>query len=72
MNLFRLTYRHTEDATGDGTHEWRAVRDLRMAEALAKQARGQIKKQKVGDGNRHRASDGNRHSKTDFPVTEIV
>ena len=39
-NLFRLTYRPAKDATtGDGTHEWRSVKTVEQAEAVAQQAR---------------------------------
>jgi hypothetical protein len=39
-NLFRLTYRPAKNATtGDGTHEWRSIKTVEQAEALAQQAR---------------------------------
>jgi hypothetical protein len=38
-NLFRLTYRHAKGLPGDGTHEWRKIGTIEVAEALAKAAR---------------------------------
>ena len=39
-NLFRLTYRPAKNATtGDGTHEWRSIKTVEQAEALAQRAR---------------------------------
>ena len=42
-NLFRLTYRPAKNApTGDGTHEWRSIKTVEQAEALAQQARREV------------------------------
>ena len=42
-NLFRLTYRPAKDATtGDGTHEWRSIKSVAQAEALAQRARREV------------------------------
>ena len=38
-SLYRITYRNAKGADGDGTHEWRKVKTIEQAEALAKQAR---------------------------------
>jgi hypothetical protein len=40
-SMYRLTYRHAKGADGDGTHEWRNIRTLEEAEALARQARNE-------------------------------
>jgi hypothetical protein len=39
MSLYRLTYRHVEGAPGDGTHEWREIKSMTEAEAVARWAR---------------------------------
>jgi DNA-binding transcriptional MocR family regulator len=38
-NLFRLTYRQCEGVLSDGTHEWRRIKTMEDAEALADAAR---------------------------------
>lgn len=41
-SLYRLTYRNMKGTLGDGTHEWRRIKSIRQAEALAKQARREV------------------------------
>ncbi len=36
---YRLTYRHTDNEAGDGTHEWRRTTTIAQAEEIAKDAR---------------------------------
>jgi hypothetical protein len=40
-NFFRLTYRHSKGAAGDGTHEWRRYAEITMKDAkeIARRAR---------------------------------
>src|SRR5260370_14969482 len=59
-NSFRLTYRHTDDDPGDGTHEWRQIKTMDQAIETAGAARknGSVvrspvrKKQKPSAGKR--------------------
>ena len=51
-NLFRLTYRPCAGERGDGTHEWRRIKDSAEAKLIAKAAReaaAQKKQQPVGE-----------------------
>jgi hypothetical protein len=54
--LFRLTYRHTDKAAGDGTHEWKLVTD-EQAPVIASQARAErpIQKQFLKYGSRQKS-----------------
>jgi hypothetical protein len=38
-NLFRLTYRGSDGVLSDGTHEWRRIKTLKEAKAIADDAR---------------------------------
>jgi hypothetical protein len=67
-NLFRLTYRASKGAPGDGTHEWKKIDDIYSAERIAKAAR----KTFPSDGKRTSPSDGFRHCKRKSPVMESV
>ena len=70
-SLYRLTYRHAKGADGDGTHEWRNIKTVEQAEALAKQARQYADPRAqllaVARSQKQNASDGFRQ----VPVTEI-
>jgi hypothetical protein len=41
-SLYRLTYRHAKGEPGDGTHEWRRIKTVEQAGALAKAARQEV------------------------------
>ncbi len=84
-NLFRLTYRPAKDATnGDGTHEWRSIRSVAQAEALAQQgrhevdprahelglARARARKKSSSDGFRRVSVSVSDTNKRQTPVTE--
>lgn len=45
-NLFRLTYRPSANVRGDGSHEWRRIKDETEARLTAKAARAAINKNK--------------------------
>jgi hypothetical protein len=59
-NYFRLTYRHSKDVLGDGSHEWRRIETMAQAIKIASEARrngGRVKsptpkKQKPSAGKR--------------------
>ena len=53
-NKFRLTYRYTDSARGDGTHEWMKVKTEEEARLIAEAARKEkpAKKQNLRYGNR--------------------
>jgi hypothetical protein len=84
-NFFRLTYRPAKTATtGDGTHEWRSIKNLEQAETLAQQARRQVDLRALAlgraRGRKKIPSDGFRQvsvtvsdtKKGQSPVTETV
>jgi hypothetical protein len=68
-NLFRLTYRHTKNGKGDGTHEWRKIETIEQATKLAAMSRKtsdpQWRKTPVPSG-------GNRHRNGPFHSTETA
>jgi hypothetical protein len=49
-NKFRLTYRPAKDVVGDGTHEWRQIKTIEDAFALAREARKTPQKQNPNRG----------------------
>jgi hypothetical protein len=86
-NLFRLTYRPAKDATtGDGTHEWRSIKSVAQAEALAQQGRREVdrrahevglpraraRKKSSSDGFRRVSVTVSGTNRTQTPVTETA
>lgn len=71
-SLYRLTYRHAKGVDGDGTHEWRKVKTIEEAEAMAKEARQEadFRSRALGRARsqKQKASDGFRQP----PVTETI
>ncbi len=69
-NLFRLTYRHTE--SGEPTHEWRRIKSVEAAEAIARSsrsARGAPREDKLSSGDFAPCRSGeNPHYKPKSPV----
>ncbi len=73
-NLYRLTYRHTKDEVGDGTHEWRRIETIEMAEAIAKAARQDVDPKKVARGQKQNFTAGLRSvslSKTESETSKV-
>ncbi len=54
-SFYRLTFRHTKDDTGDGSHEWRRIETIEQAETLASAARNDADPEKVARGQRREA-----------------
>jgi hypothetical protein len=79
-SLYRLTYRHAKGEPGDGTHEWRRVKTIGEAEALAEAARADANPRAVAAGKKHNSSGRKCHvsvAKTatendNFPVAETA
>lgn len=69
-NKFRLTYRHAEGISGDGSHEWRSIATIEEAEAIADAARKAKAPKKTKSQCRKvpAFSDKNRHRNVNSPV----
>jgi len=52
VTLYRLTYRNAKGEAGDGTHEWRKIKTIEEAEAIAKKARAEKDQRAVAIGER--------------------
>jgi hypothetical protein len=63
-SIYRLTYLLAKGARGDGSHEWRQIKTIEEAEALAKNARPGADPMKVERGRRQAARKHN--SAADF------
>jgi hypothetical protein len=76
-NYFRLTYRHSKDTAGDGSHEWRGIVTMAQAVEIANEARHRRagvksrKKQKASAGKRQvsAAENGTENHKPPVPET---
>jgi hypothetical protein len=51
-SLYRSTYRHAKGEAGDGTHEWRRVKTIEEAGAIAKAARDAADPNKIARGRK--------------------
>ncbi len=73
-NKFRLTYRHADGISGDGSHEWRSIATLEEAEAIADAARKAKapKKTKTQCQKVPAFSAKNRHRKPNSPVPKTA
>jgi hypothetical protein len=81
-SLYRLTYRDVKGTLGDGMHEWRRIKSIEQAEALAKQARREVdlrasvlgrarqRKQNASDGFRQPSVTKTATETAKSPVTE--
>ncbi len=67
-SLYRITYRHAKNETGDGTHEWRRLETDETAEAVANAARHNADRKKIAGSKKQNFAAGFRAvslSKTD-------
>jgi hypothetical protein len=81
-NYFRLTYRHSKDSAGDGSHEWRRIESMTQAIEIASEARRRRanvtsrsrKKQKASAGKRHVSvtENGTENRKAPVPETDTT
>jgi hypothetical protein len=73
-SLYRLTYLRAKGAEGDGTHEWRKIKTIEHAEALAKQARLAVdlraRNLAIARSQKQNASDVFRHPPVPETITE--
>jgi hypothetical protein len=69
-NLFRLTYRPAKNIQGDGTHEWRRIKTIEEARAIAEAARKTLGENRSSVGQNRALRSGKPPPKTQNPTRE--
>jgi hypothetical protein len=69
-NRFRLTYRHSKEVSGDGSHEWRRIDTMEQAIEIARNAREGGKRTKIPARKKQKSSDGKRRASVAETATE--